>query len=75
MTVMAALDSAGRRRSPATMPGYHAGRPPQNKGAGAPWMALPHRPTEASVRKASGRPPMLVPSESGRALAVTLLAP
>jgi site-specific recombinase XerD len=32
MTVIAALDSAGRRRSPATMPGYHAGRPPRNKG-------------------------------------------
>ena len=26
------LDAAGRRRSPATMPGYHAGRPPHNKG-------------------------------------------
>jgi site-specific recombinase XerD len=26
------LDAAGRRRSPATMPGYHAGRPPRNKG-------------------------------------------
>ncbi|TMK98047.1 MAG: site-specific integrase [Actinobacteria bacterium] len=32
MTVLAVLDSAGRRRSPATMPGYHAGRPPHNKG-------------------------------------------
>jgi site-specific recombinase XerD len=32
MTVPAALDAAGRRRSPATMPGYHAGRPPRNKG-------------------------------------------
>lgn len=32
MTVSTALDSAGRRRSPATMPGYHAGRPPRNKG-------------------------------------------
>src|SRR6266536_91579 len=32
MTVLSALDSAGRRRSPATMPGYHAGRPPRNKG-------------------------------------------
>jgi hypothetical protein len=30
--VLSALDSAGRRRSPATMPGYHAGRPPRNKG-------------------------------------------
>jgi integrase len=30
MTVL--LDAAGRRRSPATMPGYHAGRSPGNKG-------------------------------------------
>ena len=26
------LDRAGRRRSPATMPGFHEGRPPRNKG-------------------------------------------
>jgi site-specific recombinase XerD len=26
------LDCAGRRRSPATLPGYHRGRPPRNKG-------------------------------------------
>jgi site-specific recombinase XerD len=26
------LDRAGRRRSPATMSGFHAGRPPRNKG-------------------------------------------
>ena len=26
------LDRAGRRRSPATMPGFHAGRTPRNKG-------------------------------------------
>src|SRR5215211_4491529 len=32
MTVYAVLDAAGRRRSPATMPGYHAGRPTRNKG-------------------------------------------
>jgi site-specific recombinase XerD len=32
MTVPEVLDSAGRRRSPATMPGYHAGRAPRNKG-------------------------------------------
>jgi hypothetical protein len=25
-------DAAGHRRSPATMPGYHRGRPPHNKG-------------------------------------------
>src|SRR5918996_1232922 len=32
MTVLSALDAAGRRSSPATLPGYHAGRPPRNKG-------------------------------------------
>ena len=32
MTVVSVLDAAGRRRSPATLPGYHAGRPPRNKG-------------------------------------------
>ena len=32
MTDSAVLDAAGRQRSPATMPGYHAGRPPRNKG-------------------------------------------
>src|SRR5437867_13184476 len=32
MTALALHDAAGRRRSPATMPGYHAGRPPRNKG-------------------------------------------
>jgi hypothetical protein len=26
------LDIAGRRRSPATLPAFHAGRPPHNKG-------------------------------------------
>ena len=32
MTDFSALDAAGRRRSPATLPGYHVGRPPRNKG-------------------------------------------
>jgi hypothetical protein len=32
MTVLSVLDAAGRRRSPATLPGYHAGRRPRNKG-------------------------------------------
>ena len=32
MTDSAVLDSAGRRRSPATLPGFHAGRAPRNKG-------------------------------------------
>ena len=26
------LEAAGRRRSPATLPDFHAGRPPRNKG-------------------------------------------
>jgi integrase len=30
------LDAAGRRRSPATLPGFHAGRPPRNKGVRDP---------------------------------------
>jgi hypothetical protein len=36
MTVFAVLDAAGRRRSPATMPGYHAGRAPRNRGSSIP---------------------------------------
>jgi site-specific recombinase XerD len=31
MTTSELLDAAGRRRSPATMPGHHRGRPPRNK--------------------------------------------
>ena len=30
------LDVTGRRRSPATLPGFHAGRPPRNKGGRYP---------------------------------------
>lgn len=36
MSVSPLLDAAGRRRSPATLPGFHAGRPPRNKGARFP---------------------------------------
>jgi hypothetical protein len=43
------LDAAGRRRSPATLPELHAGRPPRNKGMryprrsrrSPPWRAAP----------------------------------
>jgi hypothetical protein len=34
------LDAAGRRRSPATLPQFHAGRPPRNKGMVAVGTAL-----------------------------------
>jgi hypothetical protein len=34
------LERAGRRRSPATLPGFHAGRPPGNKGLVAVGTAL-----------------------------------
>src|SRR5947209_2028032 len=36
MTGSELLDAAGRRRSPATMPGFHCGRPPRNKGRSYP---------------------------------------
>jgi integrase len=36
MTLTPTLDAAGRRRSPATLPGYHAGRSPRNKGVRYP---------------------------------------
>ena len=36
MTVSPVLDAAGRRRPPATLPGYHAGRPPRNKEVRCP---------------------------------------
>jgi integrase len=32
MSVPSLLNAAGRRRSPVTLPGYLAGRPPRNKG-------------------------------------------
>jgi integrase len=32
MSELVLLDRAGRRRSPATMPGFHTGRPPRNQG-------------------------------------------
>jgi hypothetical protein len=46
-------DAAGRPRSAATMPGYHSGRPPRNKGMRYP--ADPRRVEEtvAVMRQAS----------------------
>jgi site-specific recombinase XerD len=47
------LDAAGRPRSPATMPGFHAGRPPRNKGIRYP--ADPPRVEEiVAVMRAAG---------------------
>jgi integrase len=50
------LDRAGRRRSPATMPGFHAGRAPGNKGLCYP--ADPPKVEEivAVMRTAGDRP-------------------
>ena len=50
------LDAAGRRRSPATMPGFHAGRPPRNKGVRYP--ADPPTVEEiVAVMRTAGRRP------------------
>lgn len=47
------LDAAGRPRPPATLPGYHAGRPPRNKGIRYP--AEPPRVEEiVSVMRQAG---------------------
>ncbi len=64
MTALVLLDAAGRRRSPATLPGYHSGRAPRNKGR-----RYPARP--AAVEKIIGtvyarRAPML-PASAGLA--------
>jgi hypothetical protein len=50
------LDRAGRRRSPATMPGFHVGRTPHNKGLQYP--ADPPKVEEiiAVMRAAGDRP-------------------
>ena len=50
------VDCAGRRRSPATLPGYHRGRPPRNKGLRYP----PDPPTVEeiiAVMRAAGDEP------------------
>ena len=56
MTVLSGLDAAGRRRSPATLPGYHAGRPPCNKGMRYP--ADP--PTSTRSWRSCAKRPMTV---------------
>jgi hypothetical protein len=46
MTVSSMLDSAGRRRSPGTLPGFHSGRAPRNKG-------MLYQPTRRPLRRSS----------------------
>src|SRR5215207_5084246 len=54
------LDAAGRRRSPATMPEFHAGRPPRNKGMRYPAIPPTIEEIVAVMRRAGdgtrGRP-------------------
>ena len=67
MTGSDLLDAGGRRRSPATMPGHHCGRPPRNKGRRYP----PDPPTVeeiVAVMRAAGDGP------HGRRLRALILA-
>jgi site-specific recombinase XerD len=50
------LDAAGHRRSPATMPGYHRGRPPRNKGEEYPADPPTVEEIIAVMRAAGDRP-------------------
>jgi hypothetical protein len=54
------LDAAGHRRSPATMPGYHRGRPPRNR-------ARSTRPIHRRLRRSSPScaRPVTVPTVTG----------
>ena len=48
------LDAAGHRRSPATMPGYHRGRPPRNEGEQYP---VDHRTSGRSAQRPARHAP------------------
>ena len=52
MTALVLLDAAGRRRSPATLPGYHSGRAPRNKGRRYPADPPPVEEIIAVMRRA-----------------------
>jgi hypothetical protein len=52
MSMPLLLDAAGRRRSPATVPGYLAGRPPRNKGLTYPADPPPVEEIVAVMREA-----------------------
>jgi hypothetical protein len=64
------LDRAGRRRSPAALPGYHQGRPPRNKELRYP----PDPPTEGVplvVIHASSDAPTSAPPRTTSAASTT----
>src|SRR4051812_10610955 len=52
MPALAFLDAAGRRRSPATLPGFHSGRAPRNKGRRYPADPPPVEEIIAVMRRA-----------------------
>ncbi len=60
MILLSVLDSAGRRRSPATMPGYHAGRQPRNKG-----MRYPADPSTVEIVAVMRHAPPLTVTAGG----------
>jgi site-specific recombinase XerD len=55
MTALVLLDAAGRRRSPATLPGFHCGRAPRNKGRRYPADPPPVEEIIAVMRRAGDR--------------------
>jgi site-specific recombinase XerD len=59
MTSSELLDAAGRRRSPATTPGFHCGRPPRNKGRTYPADPPTVEEIVAVMRRAGDRTPGL----------------
>jgi hypothetical protein len=64
MPALSSLDAAGRGRSPATVPGYHLGRPPRNKGMRYPAAPPPVEEIVAVMRQAG----------EGASLASTLMS-
>jgi hypothetical protein len=62
-----ALDAAGHRRSPATMPGDHHGRPPRSEGFRYPADPPTIEETVAVMRAVGERPDGLRPSRTDRA--------
>ena len=60
MEPVSLLDCADRRRSPATVPGYHRGRPPRNKG-----LRYPPDPPSVEEIIAVMRAQVMTPRASG----------